>query len=112
MQAGDPERKNEDHCSEGCGITETKGKTDYMDANSSTREKLKTGNYSQGWNSIEYLSSMHKAIDLFVEFCKTEKQNQKKISNCKFPLGLASLYCENIGPNTNQPTEKDGFKKA
>lgn len=47
MQAGgDPERKNEDDCSEGCGITETKGKTDYMDANSSTREKLKTGNYS------------------------------------------------------------------
>ena len=47
MQAGgDPERKNEDHCSEGCGITETKGKTDYMDTNSSTREKLKTGNYS------------------------------------------------------------------
>lgn len=83
-----------------------------MDTNSSTREKLKTGNYSQGWNSIEYLSSMHRAMDLFVEFCKTEKQNQKKILNCKFPLGLASLYCENIGPNTNQLTEKDGWKKS
>lgn len=47
LQAGgDPERKNEDDCSKGCGISETKGKTDYMDANSSTREKLKTGNYS------------------------------------------------------------------
>lgn len=51
-------------------------------------------------------------MDLFVEFCKTEKQNQKKILNCKFPLGLASLYCENIGPNTNQLTEKDGWRKA
>lgn len=80
-----------------------------MDANSSTREKLKTENYSQSWNSIEYLSSMPKAMDLLVEFCKTEKQNQKKILNCKFSLGLASLYCENIGANTNHLTEKDDF---